>query len=166
MPNYRRDYSGCSWFFTVVTRGRAPILVEDRARACLRKAVDECRERFPFAVDGWVLLPEHLHCLWTLPEEDPDYSRRWSLIKRRFTQSLRDSEGSRFWQDRFWAHRIHDERDFENHMAYIHFNPVKHGHASSPADWPWSTFHRWVRAGVYPRDWGRALDLPPHVGSE
>ena len=88
MPNYRRDYSGCLWFFTVVTHRRQHLFDKAVARKCLRKSVDECRDRYPFDIPAWVLLPDHLHCIWNLPMEDRDYSRRWSLIKRRFTQRM------------------------------------------------------------------------------
>jgi putative transposase len=169
MPNYRRDYSGHCWFFTVVTHRRRALLTGDAARAALHASIAECRVRYPFAVDAWVLLPDHLHCIWTLPDADRDYSRRWSFIKRRFTQRLREASGGHgppHWQDRFWAHRIDDETDYARHVDYIHINPVKHEFVRSAAEWPWSTLHRYVREGVLPDDWGGAVDLPAHVGRE
>ena len=128
MPNYRRDYSGTCWFFTVVARNRNPRLVDPDSRACLAQAVRECRARFPFEIAAWVLLPDHLHCVWQLGDEDLDYSRRWGIIKRRFTQLMRSKGAAGVaWQSRFWAHRIDDGRDLDSHVAYVHYNPVKHG---------------------------------------
>lgn len=165
MPNYRRDYSGCCWFFTVVTHQRAPIFSNDNARDCLGKAVRECRSRYPFYIDAWVVLPDHMHCVWTLPDSDRDYSRRWGIIKRRFTQLFRIEGGPQpFWQRRFWAHRIDDEMDYGRHVDYVHYNPVKHGYARMAAGWPWSTFHRHMRKGVYPPDWYQAEVMPDGIG--
>lgn len=168
MPNYRRDYSGCTWFFTVVTHHRIPLFRDPTARLCLGNAVRECRCRFPFVIDAWVLLPDHMHAVWTMPEADRDYSRRWGVIKRRFTQMLREcgGHGPPCWQKRFWAHRIEGETDYRHHVDYVHINPLKHSLTDSVATWPWSTFHRYVTAGVYPRDWGGRIVLPPGVGAE
>lgn len=162
MPNYRRDYSGSVWFFTVVTHLRKPFLTQEPERQALRRAVRECRSRYPFSINGWVLLPDHLHCIWTLPENDPIYSRRWGVIKRLFTQQMQNSggHGPPYWQQRFWAHRIDDEADYEQHMNHIHFNPAKHGYANRPAEWPWTTLHRCIREGIYPADWGGAVSIP------
>ena len=112
-------------------------------------------------------MPNHLHCIWTLPNGDVDYSTRWAIIKNavsRFAGVWADparTSASRIkyrdaavWQRRFYEHEIRDERDFERHMDYVHFNPVRHGHAVSAAAWPYSTFHRYVREGVYAADWG------------
>ncbi len=181
MPEYRRHRAaGGTYFFTVVTFGRRPWLCDEASRAALRRAIDHVRRRHPFRVDAWVLLPDHLHCLWTLPEGDSDYSTRWRLIKGFVARSLggggetgelgpsraRKGEMGR-WQRRFWEHTIRDERDFEAHSDYIHFNPVKHGLCGSPGDWPWSTIHRWTRAGVYPAGWGDTEPpLPEGVGQE
>jgi putative transposase len=167
MPNYRRDYSGCLWFFTVVTHRRQHLFDKAAARKCLRESVDECRDRYPFDIPAWVLLPDHLHCIWNLPVEDRDYSRRWSLIKRRFTQRMEDARRcGPFWQARFWAHRIDDEKDFANHVAYIHYNPVRHGMVTCPVEWRWSTFHRYVDRGLIPADWGAGVRVPLTVGRE
>ena len=168
MPNYRRDYSSCCWFFTVVLKNRRPLFLDEVARTSLRLAIDECRERYPFKINGWVLLPNHLHCVWTMPEHDRDYSRRWSIIKRRFTQLYRTSDwhGPPYWQERFWAHRIDDEEDYRRHLDYIHLNPVKHGLTVKAVDWPWSTFHRYVAEGVYPPDWYLSEKMLEDTGSE
>lgn len=118
---------------------------------------------------AWVLLPDHIHAIWKLPEGDVDYSLRWSLIKQHVTrkyaertqevlvsQSRQKRREGTIWQRRFWEHLIRDDRDFRRHIDYIHYNPVKHGYVSKVVDWPYSTFHRFVRNGVYPTDWASA----------
>jgi putative transposase len=132
----------------------------------LRVVVRDVRRRWPFAIDGWVVLPDHLHCIWTLPPGDTDFTNRWRLIKAGFARQIpkieqrslvRMARGERgIWQRRFWEHAIHDERDYASHMDYLHFNPVKHGYARRVADWPYSSFHRCVGKGIYPLDWGGA----------
>ena len=121
----------------------------------------------PFRIDGWVLLPDHLHAIWTLPDGDADFSNRWRLIKRHvthvcspdyrrpelLTQRRCAKQYGTLWQHRFWEHLIRDERDFRQHMDYLHANPVKHGLVNAAIDWQWSSFHRWVRHGVYLPDW-------------
>jgi putative transposase len=181
MPNYRRaKTSGASYFFTVVTYQRQPLLCFDESRAVLKKVSQEVARDYPFTVDAWVLLPDHLHCIWTLPEEDSDYPTRWALIKKDFTKNIKTTssyipnqsrklhrEGT-IWQRRFWEHQIRDDIDYNNHMDYIHFNPVKHKLVASPRDWPHSTFHRLVGQGVYEEDWGCGVDiiLPEDTGRE
>jgi putative transposase len=108
-------------------------------------------------------MPEHMHCLWTLPEGDTDFALRWKVIKFGFARRLpateartgtQDRRGERgVWQRRYWEHLIRDERDYQHHFDYIHFNPLKHGHAQRLADWPYSSFHRAVAMGLYPLDW-------------
>jgi putative transposase len=179
VPNYRRAYApGGSYFFTLVTAGRAPILCTDNARSCLRRAIRDARRRWPFGLAAIVLLPEHLHCVWTLPAGDAAFSRRWAWIKRAFTQGWLESGGAErgvspskrndgrrgVWQRRFWEHALRDETDFERHCDYVHYNPVKHGLVSCPRDWPFSTFSRFVRAGDYPSDWGCGLKPAPDFG--
>jgi len=168
MPYYRRTRTGNTFFFTIVSYNRRPILSTDTIRRSLRTALENLRITRPFSIDAWVLLPDHLHCIWTLPDGDCDFSTRWSLIKRsvsRFSSevtldpALRSASSckrreSTIWQRRFWEHQIRDELDFERHADYIHFNPVKHGHVKRVSDWPYSTFHRYVRDGLYTSDWG------------
>lgn len=169
MSRYWRDNTpGATWFFTVVTHRRQRILGDEPVRDALREAIARTRANWPFAIDAWVLLPDHLHCIWTLPAGDADFATRWTLIKRRTSQALKEtyfapglmsaSKSSRreltFWQRRYWEHRIRDEQDFERHVDYIHYNPVKHGYAAAPASWPYSSFHRYVRDGLYPAIWG------------
>ncbi|MFL6673719.1 MAG: REP-associated tyrosine transposase [Massilia sp.] len=173
MTRYRRATGASTFFFTVVTYHRRRILCDDTIRNALRLAIHNVRKIRPFSIDGWVLLPDHLHCIWTLPDGDSDYSARWLQIKRsvsRFSpevhvdsrllnESARKHREAAIWQRRFWEHQIRDETDFERHLDYVHYNPVKHGCAKSVLDWPYSTFHRYVREGVYPSDWGGGIDL-------
>lgn len=169
MSRYRRAHAaGACHFFTVVTYRRRAILCDDEVRRALREAVLLARKQRPFSIDSWVLLPDHLHCIWTLPSGDVDYSSRWSIIKRKasilcsenykhtewLTPSRQKHRESTLWQRRFWEHRIRDETDFMRHADYIHYNPVKHGWCNQVSEWPYSTFHRYVARGVYPEDWG------------
>ena len=150
MPNYRRYYiNGGTWFFTVNLKNRQSDLMVSRI-ADLRAAVSAVKNTKPFNIDAWVVLPEHIHCIWTLPEDDCDFSSRWREIKMRFTKSL---PRQAVWQSRFWEHMIRSEDDYRRHVDYIYSNPVKHGWVQRVQDWPFSTFHRDVRAGMYPGDW-------------
>jgi putative transposase len=129
----------------------------------LRDVVRDVRRRYPFRIDAWVVLPEHLHCVWTLPPGDSDFSTRWRLIKSGFSRALpkieyrsdvRRNAGERgIWQRHYWEHAIRDEVDFERHVDYVHVNPLKHGWVKRVSDWPYSTFHRYVEKGIYPLDW-------------
>ena len=126
------------------------------------------RVSHPFTIDGWVLLPDHLHCIWTLPNGDTDFSKRWAMIKRYVTKRIQDSyhrtdwmttsklkrKESTIWQGCFWEHQIRDVQDLSQHLDYLHYNPVKHGYANRVCNWPHSTFHRFVLDGLYPLDWG------------
>lgn len=161
MPNYRRaDIAGGTYFFTVNTFRRLPVLTEAPVRVALREAIHHTRARYSFDIEAWVLVPDHLHCVWTLPEGDADFSIRWSMIKRYVSKEcgasfgakeLSDSGNKRhesgLWQRRFWEHQIRDECDFARHADYIHWNPVKHGLVGRACEWPYSTFHRYVREG-------------------
>ncbi|WP_051304981.1 REP-associated tyrosine transposase [Chitinilyticum litopenaei] len=129
----------------------------------LRAAVQTVKRSHPFIIHGWVVLPEHLHCILELPPGDADFALRWRLIKLLFSRQLpklerrtlvRQRRGERgIWQRRYWEHLIRDAADFAAHMDYLHFNPVKHGLVSRVADWPYSTFHTLVSTGVYPANW-------------
>ncbi|PKM43316.1 MAG: transposase [Gammaproteobacteria bacterium HGW-Gammaproteobacteria-1] len=166
MPNYRRSHApGAIYFFTLATLGRKPILMEDPVRVALRHAIQQVRVLFPFVIDGWVLLPDHMHCLWCLPEGDADFGKRWGMIKRLVTRELgcrgdlvslsrRTRHEGSLWQRRFWEHQIRDEADYSRHLDYLHWNPVKHGYVQRVVDWPYSSFHRYVREGVLPVAWG------------
>ena len=169
MPNYRRARNaGATYFFTVVTAQRRPLLVGDDAISALRQSVAEVHRQIPFSIDAWVVLPDHIHALWTLPENDTDFSSRWGRIKAGVTRlsGLAHRSGPRqdggLWQPRFWEHLIRNEADFASHMDYLHYNPVKHGHVDRVIDWRNSSFHRCVRQGIYPANWGdRAPAVSP-----
>ncbi len=163
VPDYRRSrVPGGTYFFTVVLADRRSTLLVDRVDA-LREAVRATREARPFRVDAWVVLPEHLHCIWTLPPGDSDFPGRLQAIKRRFSgaipamearSAVRARRGERgIWQRGYWEHTIRDEADYAAHMDYVHFNPVRHGHVAAPGDWPFSTFRRCLAVGMYPADW-------------
>ena len=164
LPDYvRRWVAGGTYCFTVNLADRRCSLLVDRI-AVLRQAVREVRRARPFHIDAWVVLPEHMHCLWTLPNGDVDFSTRMRLIKGAFSRGVESGErrsasrlmqGERgIWQRRFWEHAIRDEADYRAHMDYIHFNPVKHGLVAQAAMWPFSTFQRCLGLGFYPADWG------------
>jgi putative transposase len=173
MPRYRRQFAGPTYFFTLVAYRRRTIFCTPVLRTALRDAIETVRVTRPFVVDAWVLMPDHMHCIWTLPEGDEDYSTRWSEIKRHgvsacrdrlhdpslLTRAARQRNESTIWQRRFWEHQIRDEFDLEKHVDYIHFNPVKHGQVRRVSEWPYSTFHRYVREGVYSKDWAGSPDV-------
>jgi putative transposase len=152
MPNYRRmRVDGGCWFFTVNLQDRRQTLLTDRIDA-LRDATLKVKSGRPFTIDAFVVLPDHLHAIWTLPSGDDDFSTRWRLIKTEFVKALPKHDG-RIWQQRFWEHMIRDETDYENHVNYCYINPVKHGLVNRVLDWPYSSFHRDVRNGTFPSDW-------------
>jgi putative transposase len=163
MTNYRRNFlAGGSYFFTVNLADRRLRLLTVHVTQ-LRQAFRDVRRRHPFAIEAIVILPDHLHAIWTLPADDADFAVRWRLIKSAFSRGLESGErvsASRagkqergIWQRRYWEHMLRDEWDFARHVDYIHFNPVKHGHVREVKDWPYSSFHRMVRLGIYPSDW-------------
>jgi len=178
MSWYRRRYvPGGTYFFTVVTHLRRAILTTDLARPLLREAILEEQVHRPFDLLAIVLLPDHLHAVWTLPENDSDYSSRWSRIKESFTRSYlaiggeegatterRKARGERgIWQRRFWEHTIDGEDDLKRCLDYLHYNPVKHGLVERVSDYPWSTFRKFVRIGEYDLHWGTGeapLEVP------
>jgi putative transposase len=158
MSRYLRPrVPGASVFFTVTLadRRKATLVDEvDRPRDAVRSTITER----PFCIDAWVVLPDHLHAIWTLPEGDNDYATRWRLIKSRFSRGLapgpvRESHVARqdrgIWQRRFWERHIRDDKDFADHLQYCWFNPVKHGLVDRPEDWAWSSVHREIRLGRY-----------------
>lgn len=168
MPEYRRfKVSGGYYFFTVVTYQRLPILTGDSSRTLLHNAWQDTQIRFPFETIAICLLPDHLHCIWKLPENDANYSVRWKEIKRLFTKGYLQEIGpggvrnesrqkrgeAAIWQRRFWEHTLSDEIDLETHIDYIHYNPIKHGYVKKAADWPWSSFKRFVGKGIYDLEW-------------
>jgi REP-associated tyrosine transposase len=174
MPTYLRSKTpGGTFFFTVVTFQRRRLFANPKNLEMLNNIIAEVRNEYPFTLDAWVLLPGHLHCLWTLPPNEADYSKRWGLIKARFTKAVAPEAGesallsgsrirhgeSTIWQRRFWERQIRDERDLRMHLDYIHYNPVKHGLVNAPGKWPHSSFREFVRRNLYPANWGENIDL-------
>jgi len=155
------------FFLTVVTNFRRPFLTSELARRVLRSALLKTQAEHPFTIEAIVLMPDHFHTIWQLPEGDSGYSLRDRLVKARFTHEFLAAgalEGGRsksrmkkrersVWQRRFYEHVVRDERDFERICNYIHFNPVKHGHAACPHAWPYSSFARLVNAHKYEPNW-------------
>jgi len=178
---YRRAcVPGGSYFFTVVTHQRHKLFTSDAPVNLLRSAFRAVMRKYPFSIDAIVVLPDHLHCIWTLPPGDADFALRWRLIKTAFTKQCPpewDAEnpdnactckGQRYvWQRRYWEHLIRDEADFWAHVDYIHYNPVRHQYASRPVDWAWSSFGLYVQRGVLTSDWGATeISFPETVGRE
>ena len=159
MSRYRRFHApGASYFFTVVTHKRRPWFDRESSIKILREAFRRTMTTRPFRIEAIVVLPDHLHCIWRLPENDSDYSGRWREIKKQASRHLDSRVNARnergVWQRRFWEHLIRDPVDWRRHMDYIHYNPVKHGLVNRPIDWPWSSFSRAVAQGWYEIDWG------------
>ncbi|MCF6209995.1 MAG: transposase [Gammaproteobacteria bacterium] len=163
MVAYRRNFiPGGSYFFTLTLLDRSSSLLVERIND-LREAMRSVRAERPFTMNAVVVLPDHLHCIWTLPSGDADYSMRWREIKSHFSRRVpllesrsmgRKNKAERgIWQRRFWEHTLRDSLDVERHVDYIHYNPVKHGYADRVVDWPYSSFHRYVDRGEYPQDW-------------
>jgi putative transposase len=164
MSNYRRAYiPGGTWFFTVnlLQRRQNDLLI--RNIGLLRQTVKQVRAKYPFHIDAWVVLSDHMHCVWTLPPKEADFSTRWRLIKSGFSRALPKTEFRSkvrvknrergVWQRHYWEHCIRDDLDYQRHVDYVHVNPLKHGCVRRVIDWPYSTFHRYVAEGIYPAHW-------------
>lgn len=165
---YRRtQVPGGTLFLTLVTFDRSPLFRSHSAVEHFRAAIRKVQAGRPFVVDAAVILPDHIHVLWTLPDGDTDYPTRVRLLKTHFTKlhggdrcgnvvnASRALKGERnVWQRRYWEHTIRDEKDFQAHADYIHYNPVRHGYVAAARDWPHSTFHDWMRRGIYDLAWG------------
>ena len=173
MPNYQRAQAqGGTYFFTVVTYWKQKIQTILERWDILRSFIAEVRQSYHFTVEAWVLLLDHIHFIWTLPEGDSNFSKRWGLIKAGFSKkakslfhheewiisSKQKHRETTIWQHRFWEHQIRAEEDFARHVDYIHYNPVKHGYVTKVSDWAHSSFHRYVKAGVYSIDWAGIKD--------
>jgi putative transposase len=178
---YRRAIApGGTFFFTVVTFDRQKIFTDEPTVALLRDAIRVVQANRSFKVEAAVILPDHLHMIWRLPEGDSDYATRWRLIKSYFTHrwsgtrdypttASRQSKGEQaVWQRRYWEHVIRDKADWQRLVNYIHYNPVKHGLAKAPADWLYSSFHTFVKQGHYSPDWGagEGVEVAIEVGGE
>ncbi len=170
-----------SYFFTLVTERRAPLFSEEFAIAIFEEAQAQVQSRHPFEIEAQVILPDHLHALWQLPPGDADFSGRWRLIKSTFTHrylkirqppprsnSRTAKKEQSIWQRRYWEHLIRDDEDFAAHLDYIHYNPVHHGLASAPIDWPHSTFMKWISKGAYDLEGGSndRPKMPSWAGKE
>ena len=164
---YRRAFiPGGAYFFTQVTHARRPVLASPAAIDVLREAFRQVRAKRPFEIDAIVVLPDHIHSVWTMPPDDADYATRWRLIKTWFTKhcdpalravpdAARTKKGEQaVWQHRYWEHCLRDEEDFRRHLDYVHFNPVKHGYVSCARDWRYSSFRRYLKLGLVSADWG------------
>jgi putative transposase len=155
MSNYRRLYILVeTYFFTLVSYHRKPIFADDERVEQLRRSFRQIKTKRPFDLLAAVVLPDHLHCLWRLLEGDSDFSTRWQMIKTDFSRHVpaktRKNGAKTVWQPRFYDHCIRDENDFDKHLNYIHYNPVKHGLVSTPGEWPHSSFARFVALGWNP----------------
>jgi putative transposase len=150
---YRRFHiPGSLVFLTLVSHHRKPILTQHHVRAAFRKAVQCVGSRHPFRIAAYVVLPDHCHMLWALPEGDGDLSTRVRLIKHHMSRQPLLPQP--IWQSRFWDHIIRDEIDLHRHLDYVHYNPVKHGLTQHVADWADSSFSHFMRRGSYEASWG------------
>ena len=176
MPDYRRNrILGGTYFFTVNLLQRNSHLLVEHIES-LREAIRVVRKNRPFHIDCWVVLPEHMHCIWTLPVGDEDYASRWKAIKTAFSKTIPKTErlsavrlakGERgIWQRRYWEHTIKNDADYSAHMNYVHINPLKHGLVKRVADWPYSSFHHLVKMGIYEEDWAGdgSIEIEPCGG--
>jgi putative transposase len=160
--NYRRSFiSGGTFFFTVTLQNRKSALLVEQVHL-LKEAFRRVKSQYPFYIKAYVILPEHLHMIWELPPDDWNYSQRWQQIKAHFSKLVYKSgielsktkhNEYRLWQRRFWEHTIKDVRDFESHINYIHYNPIKHGLVNDLHDWPYSSFHHYVQRGLLSKNW-------------
>ena len=165
--NYRRSRTkGAAFFFTVVTEHRRGIFSSFENINLIGLALDHVKGNYPFQMDAFVILPDHIHCIWTMPEGIDDFSTRWRLVKSYFTKKCLTN--GKIWQDRYWGHQIRDEDDFTRHVEYTHYNPVKHGYARSPIEWEHSSFREFVKKDIYQPDWGagKCIQFDSMVGSE
>ena len=171
MVGYRRNrFSGGTYFFTVVLQDRSSNYLSNNIQL-LRQSFEYVRANNSYKTIAAVVLPDHLHVIWQLPKSDDDYPGRWKAIKSHFTRNItkidasivKNSRGEyALWQKRYWEHTIRNQQDLNTHINYIHFNPVKHGYVNHVNEWPYSTFHQYVKKGILPRDWGS--DVPDFDG--
>ena len=161
---YRRaDITGGTYFFTINLADRKSRLLVDEIDK-LRDSINKVKKSHPFVLDAMVVLPDHLHLLMTLPYGDSDFPTRIRLIKSHFSRQIPKTENIKIsriskqergiWQRRYWEHLIRDEIDFERHVDYIHYNPVKHGYVEQAARWEYSTIHKYIEKGLLSPDWG------------
>jgi putative transposase len=164
--NYRRVYQpGGTFFFTLVTFNRNNYFSSQSNVEILGDAFRYVIKKHPFNMIAHVILPDHLHVIWQLPEGDQDYSTRWRLIKSFVSRNWNNQKCAsditqliythRFWQNRFWEHTIRNQLDLDKHIDYIHFNPVKHKLVEDPLKWKYSSFGKFLDEGTYTDDWGK-----------
>jgi len=168
MPEYRRIlYQGGTYFFTLVTYKRQKIFLSHDVSFIFYESLEHIQRLHPFTNVAYCIMPDHIHLIWRLPEDDANYSMRISQIKRRFARAfvkkygipvVRNMQHEKrreltIWQRRFWEHLIRDEADLNQHIDYIHYNPVKHGMVDRVCDWVDSSFHRYVQEGYYDANW-------------
>ena len=167
--HYRRsDVAGGTFFFTVNLANRSSHLLTDRIDL-LRHSIRKVKQAHPFDIVAMVVLPDHLHAVWKMPDGDNDYPLRWSLIKAGFPRVLGKTEQISkarrrkrergIWQRRYWEHQLRCDTDLARHIDYIHINPVRHGYVSAPAEWPYTSIHRYIQRGLLPPDWAASMDL-------
>lgn len=175
MPQYIRQQAiAGTFFFTLVTQQRIKALDKPVVLKALRESITAMRNRYPLKINAWVILPDHMHFIWTLPAQDSNYARRISVMKigvsKRLGACLAASKTGQqrrersIWQRRFWEHRMRDTRDMKRHLDYIHFNPVKHGLVERVGDWPHSSFHEYCQRGLYHPEWGGGSQQDMVVG--
>jgi len=160
MSNFKRIYlPNRSYFFTLVTADRQPLFAEKNNIQLLNAAFHYVQARKPYRTEAICILPDHLHCIWTL-QHDCNYSIRWQMIKTHFSRRYRNQypelKQKKIWQPRYWEHTIRDQKDFDKHFDYIHYNPVKHSLVKSVKDWQFSSFTKFHGQGFYDDDWGSA----------
>ena len=165
--NFRRYYiPGAAVFITQVVQDREPVFRDYRSMSLLRETLRKVKKLHPFNMLGYVFLPDHFHLLLQ-PTGESNFSDIMHSLKPNFTKEykrmidLSSSQSMKFWQKRFWDHIIRDDKDFENHLHYIHYNPVKHGHITDPRDWKDSSYIEWEKRGLYPSvfDWDEPNDI-------
>ena len=166
MSSYRRlRWPGGTYFFTVACAERQWLFREPHHVAALCDALRSVRACDPFETLALVVMPDHLHCIWRLPQGDTNFSVRWEWVKKRTARALHcGTRAASVWQPRFWEHLIRDEADLARHVDYIHFNPVKHGWVLRARDWPYSSLHRFVREGKLAPDWGISAAIDGQFG--
>ena len=166
---YRRVFnSGASHFFTLVTAKQQPLFLDEDAVCLFADAIRHAMKSQPFIQDAFVIMPDHIHCIWSLQQGDKDFSARWHLIKSWFSKKSRSlGIDAACWQPHYREHCLRDDKDYQQHVEYIHYNPVRHGLVESPWAWPYSSFKHYVALGLYQHNWGSGrLWLPDSVGNE
>ena len=171
MKYHRYFQNGGTYFFTLVTFRRKKIFLEDSACELFMHALDHVQSNHPFHVIAYCLCPDHIHMIWSLPENDNNYPLRWRLVKSNFSRKYKQEDKESIpvsrkhkgectvWQRRYWEHFIRDENDLVKHIEYIHFNPVKHALVDAPVRWRYSSFYDYVDQGLYQKDWGMNGDF-------